>query len=117
MWAIYAGSIAAANRETRLQSRWSTVRVRARAVSGEVRSRTVRTSDDGLVTEFTLTVEVEDAAPFAATWHPHREARAYLLQPQVPNAGAPVRAWLINDGRNDPPVVVEVVDPSIPVAR
>lgn len=112
-WAGYVAAIRRADEEVRMQGFWAASRLRARLVGGRVVGRDVRVSEDGTIASFDLTIDIPDAPPITATWHPHGRPARYILQTQVPGVGAEARVWLIDAATADRPLVVEVVDPTV----
>ncbi|GGA08013.1 hypothetical protein GCM10011333_08530 [Sediminivirga luteola] len=121
-WVVIGGPYlmhlaASARSERHAQELWRDHGRRARRFAGTVTDRDVRTTDEGQVSLFRVRVTGLPAAVFpggevAAAWRPFPRAGDYLLQSQVPGAGAPARVWRV-PGLPDSPVVVELTDPTV----
>ena len=113
-WMAFVGSIQTGRERDRVSTQWARAYRDARYSDGTVVRRAITTNESGAVWQFSLTVE-SDLATFDATWHT-RTSPTELLQSQVPGVGAAARVWCLDDNADAPPLVVEVLDPTV-VAR
>ena len=112
LWGAYFGAMRSGTDRERAAARWTQTLGDVRARSGVVVARSVGTSEDGSVSQFTLTVRTEDGATVEGVWRP-RTTRP-LLQSQVPGVGASARVWSIPAAATTAePLVIEVLDPTV----
>jgi len=109
LWFGYIGAIRSGVRRENAIARWAELAVRAS--DGVIVARDVVTSDDGSVPRFELTVRTELGTVMSGQWV--AQHGRYLLQPQVPGVGSPVRVWRDEQGLDTDPLVIEALDPTV----
>lgn len=112
LWGAYFGAVRSGADRERAAARWTETLGAVRARSGVVSARSVGTTEDGSVSQFTLTVRTEDGATVAGVWRPR--TKRPLLQSQVPGVGASARVWSVPAAATTAePLVIEVLDPTV----
>ena len=114
LWAILIGTGAEAKADLQRQAVWERGRHLAKSWPGIILARDTRLAEEGSVSSFHVTVELDDGSKVSGWWRPLKASTRLLLQPQVPGIGSAVLVWRVaGDNRADSPLIIQVIDPTV----